>query len=191
MKLPALRDADVQTRLATYLNDHLGGATGGVELVRRLRDSNQGSEYGPPLEVVARQIEEDVASLREIMARFGVDEDRIKQTVAFAAEKVGRLKLNGQLLGYSPLSRLVELEGMMLGRDRQARAVDRAERELRPGLAAGRHRPRAADRPREGTARDAGAPPPPRRRRSAYLSRFPWKIAPTIESRAEGPLLRR
>jgi len=30
-------------------------------------------------------------------------------------EKVGRLKLNGQLTGYSPLSRLVELEGLELG----------------------------------------------------------------------------
>ena len=115
MKLPALRDADVHTRLATYLNDHLGGATGGVELARRLCSSNKGTEYGPPLEGVARQIEEDVATLREIMARFDVEEDRIKQTMAYAAEKVGRLKLNGQLLGYSPLSRLVELEGMMLG----------------------------------------------------------------------------
>ncbi len=115
MKLPALRDADVQTRLATYLNDHLGGATGGVELARRLCNSNQGTEYAAPLKIVAGQIEEDVESLREIMARFGVEEDRIKQTVAYAAEKVGRLKLNGQLLGYSPLSRLVELEGMVLG----------------------------------------------------------------------------
>ena len=30
-------------------------------------------------------------------------------------EKAGRLKLNGQLRGYSPLSRLVELEGLALG----------------------------------------------------------------------------
>ncbi len=30
-------------------------------------------------------------------------------------EKLGRLKLNGQLTGYSPLSRLVELEGLCLG----------------------------------------------------------------------------
>ena len=34
---------------------------------------------------------------------------------AWTAEKAGRLKLNGQLLGYSPLSRLVELEGLSLG----------------------------------------------------------------------------
>jgi hypothetical protein len=31
------------------------------------------------------------------------------------AEKVGRLKPNGQVTGYSPLSRLLELEGLMLG----------------------------------------------------------------------------
>ena len=49
------------------------------------------------------------------MARLGVDEDRVKQAGARVVEKVGRLKLNGQLLGYSSLSRLVELEAMMLG----------------------------------------------------------------------------
>ena len=49
------------------------------------------------------------------MARLDVEEDPIKQRGAWAFEKVGRLKLNGQLFGYSPLSRLVELEGLCLG----------------------------------------------------------------------------
>ena len=49
------------------------------------------------------------------MARLGASRDRIKETAAWSAEKVGRLKLNGQVLGYSPLSRLVELEGIALG----------------------------------------------------------------------------
>ena len=115
MKLPALRNADVHTRLSTYLNDHLGGSAGGIELARRLARSNKDTDYGPPLEIIARQIEEDIASLRDIMARLGVEEDRIKQAGAWAFEKVGRLKLNGQLLGYSPLSRMVELEGLSLG----------------------------------------------------------------------------
>ena len=115
MKLPGLRNADVHTRLSVYLNDHLGGSAGGIELARRLCGSNKGTEYGPPLEDIVRQIEEDIASLRDIMARLGVEEDRIKQAGAWAAEKVGRLKLNGQLLGYSPLSRMVELEGLALG----------------------------------------------------------------------------
>ena len=115
MKLPALRNADAHMRLSVYLNDHLGGATGGVNLARRLADNNKGTEYGPPLERIAREIEEDVASLREVMARFGVDEDHVKQAGALVLERIGRLKLNGQLMGYSPLSRMLELEGLMLG----------------------------------------------------------------------------
>jgi hypothetical protein len=35
--------------------------------------------------------------------------------VGWSLEKVGRLKLNGSLRGYSPLSRLVELEGLWTG----------------------------------------------------------------------------
>ena len=34
---------------------------------------------------------------------------------AWTAEELERLKLNGQLAGYSPLSRLVELEGLAVG----------------------------------------------------------------------------
>jgi hypothetical protein len=39
----------------------------------------------------------------------------VKEFLALGLERVGRLKLNGQLTGYSPLSRLVELEGLALG----------------------------------------------------------------------------
>ena len=115
MKLPALRDADVHTRLSTYLNDHLGGSAGGVELARRLCRSNRGTPTGLRWRTSRSRSRRTSDRLRYIMARFDVEEDRIKQAAASAAEKVGRLKLNGQLLGYSPLSRLVELEGMMLG----------------------------------------------------------------------------
>ena len=49
------------------------------------------------------------------MEHLGVGENRVKVPIAWAAEKLGRLKPNGQLTGYSPLSRLVELEGLALG----------------------------------------------------------------------------
>ena len=111
----ALRNADAHTRLATYLNDHLGGSTGGIELARRLAKANEKTEWGPQLKRMVLEIEEDIASLRDVMARMGVEEDRVKQASAWAVEKAGRMKLNGQLLGYSPLSRLVELEGLTLG----------------------------------------------------------------------------
>jgi hypothetical protein len=111
----SLRNSPPSARLATYLNDHLGGSATGRELARRALANNRGNEYGSVLEDVARQIEEDVDTLEAVMGRLGVKPDRVKEAMGWTVEKLGRLKLNGQLLGYSPLSRLVELEGLMLG----------------------------------------------------------------------------
>ena len=49
------------------------------------------------------------------MHSLGVGTDRLKVLGGWGAEKLGRLKLNGRLLGYSPLSRVVELEALVLG----------------------------------------------------------------------------
>ena len=111
----SLREPDAHTRLATYLNDHLGGAMGGIELARRACGENQGNEYGAFLEGLVADIEADIEALRDVMRRLGVSEDRLKQAAGWTGEKLGRLKLNGQLVGYSPLSRLIELEGLTLG----------------------------------------------------------------------------
>jgi hypothetical protein len=101
--------------LAIYLNDHLAGAVAGSELAGRVAGSNRSDElYGLPLARVGREVREDLQSLREIMAKLDVDADRAKQLGAWLAEKLGRLKLNGRLLGYSPLSRVVELEMLRL-----------------------------------------------------------------------------
>lgn len=101
--------------LAIYLNDHLAGAIAGRELARRAAASNRSSQYGEFLTALAKEIEEDRQSLLEIMGTLGVGVDRLKQTAGWGAEKLGRLKLNGRVLGYSPLSRVVELEALSLG----------------------------------------------------------------------------
>jgi hypothetical protein len=101
--------------LGIYLNDHLAGSTVGVEIARRTRGANRGSEFGPELEELAREIEEDREALRDVLARLGLRPDPLKGWLAWAGEKAGRLKLNGQLTGYSPLSRLVEIEVLLLG----------------------------------------------------------------------------
>jgi hypothetical protein len=111
----SLRDAHPKTRLAIYLNDHLAGAAAGHELAQRAAASNRGNEYGAALEKIVREIEEDAEALRELMDRLGVEPDRVKLALGWTGEKLGRLKPNGQVLGYSPLSRLIELEGLMLG----------------------------------------------------------------------------
>jgi hypothetical protein len=101
--------------LRIYLQDHLAGATGGLELARRMRGSNEGSAYGAPLAKLADDIEADRRSLERIMDDLGFGADRAKNLVFWMGEKAGRLKLNGQLTGYSPLSRLMELEGLITG----------------------------------------------------------------------------
>lgn len=101
--------------LSIYLNDHLAGAEMGVELAQRTLSNNQGTAYGEFLADITRQIQEDKTALEDLMDTLGIRKDRFKQGAAWIAEKVGRLKLNGQVLGYSPLSRMLELEALMLG----------------------------------------------------------------------------
>jgi len=102
-------------RLSIYLNDHLAGSTAGAGLARRAAASNEGTSYGPVLDALAGEIEEDRRSLLEVMERLSVGQDRLKTAIGWGAEKVGRLKLNGELLSYSPLSRLEEIEALLLG----------------------------------------------------------------------------
>jgi hypothetical protein len=49
------------------------------------------------------------------MRRIGVRESRVKPGLAVVAERLGRLKLNGRLRGYSPLSRFEELDALAMG----------------------------------------------------------------------------
>ena len=101
--------------LGIYLNDHLAGSIGGVETARRARGSNEGTEFGPPLARLCEEIEADRDSLEALMEELGVGRSRIKPAIGWIGEKLGRLKPNGQLRGYSPLSRVVELELLLLG----------------------------------------------------------------------------
>ncbi|MFL5842299.1 MAG: hypothetical protein ACJ77Z_17770 [Thermoleophilaceae bacterium] len=101
--------------LPIYLNDHLAGSTFGRDLARRAAGANRDTELGGFLAELASQIEADRALLKDVMARLDVSEDTIKVSAGWLAEKFGRLKLNGRLTEYSPLSRVLELEGLALG----------------------------------------------------------------------------
>ncbi|HEX2058042.1 MAG TPA: hypothetical protein VHI71_06695 [Actinomycetota bacterium] len=101
--------------LGIYLNDHLAGAVAGIELAKRTLGNNKGTEYEAFLTRLVNDIAEDQAALERIAERSGIPRSPVKPRIAWASEKVGRLKLNGAITGYSPLSRLIELEGLRLG----------------------------------------------------------------------------
>ena len=101
--------------LRIYLQDHHAGSTTGLELARRIRGSNKGNEYGQAMAKIVDEIAADKKALEGIMDDLGFGADKIKDIGAWALEKAGRLKLNGQITGYSPLSRVVEFEGLVTG----------------------------------------------------------------------------
>jgi hypothetical protein len=101
-------------RLSVYLNDHLADETLGVELVKRAVSENTGTPLRAFLEVLSWELEEDRDRLVRLMDQLGVRRKRVGVILARIAEKLGRLKPDGQLTGYSPLSPLVELESLHL-----------------------------------------------------------------------------
>jgi hypothetical protein len=139
----------VEELLAIYLNDHLAGATLGVELARRLQGSNEDDpEFGPALAEVCAEIEADRETLKAAMKQLGVAQSKLKPLAAAFAERLGRLKLNGRLWGYSPLSRLDELELLQIGvvgKRRLWRALEHTHASDLPGFELGALAERATE----------------------------------------------
>jgi hypothetical protein len=104
---------DRRRYLAIYLQDHRAGAEAGVRLARRCRDHAPNAEIAGELARVADDIDEDRRDLATIMAGLDIDPSTVKQVAGLAAERVGRLKLNGRLLRQSPLTVVVETEALI------------------------------------------------------------------------------
>lgn len=107
------RDASADL-LGIYLNDHLAGATAGLELVRRAARSQRHPEHRTRLNSLASDIAADRQSLIQLMRSAGVPVRGYKVMAAWLGEKAGRLKPNGNVLTRSPLSDLLELEILVL-----------------------------------------------------------------------------
>jgi hypothetical protein len=130
-----------QGLLGIYLNDHLAGATGGLELARRVARSHRGPGAGAAVQRLAAEVAQDRAVLEDIMDALGIPVRAYKVYAAWIGEKAARLKLNGYLLARSPLSGLEELEMLRLGGGGQGRRVAHAAGSGGDGQAA---RPRPA-----------------------------------------------
>jgi hypothetical protein len=101
--------------LGIYLNDHLAGATAGLELAHRGERTHQRRTEKGDLRRITAEISQDRAALLEIMAALGIAVRGYKVSAAWIGEKASRLKLNGRILSRSPLSDLEELEMLRLG----------------------------------------------------------------------------
>ncbi len=125
--------------LGIYLNDHLAGATGGLELARRVAGSHRGPAADGALQRLAAEVAQDRTALQDIMGALGIPVRGYKVCAAWIGEKAARLKLNGHLLARSPLSGLEELEMLRLGVEGKAagwrtlRVLAETDKRLDPG----------------------------------------------------------
>jgi hypothetical protein len=77
--------------LATYLNDHLSGATAAVDLLEHLERSH--ADLAPALAALRRDIELDRRELEALIGRLGASRSRARQAAGWVAEKLARLKM--------------------------------------------------------------------------------------------------
>jgi hypothetical protein len=109
------RDHDPKQMLSIYLDDHWAGAGAGSSLANRLAAENEGTQWYADIRRVADAIDEDQRTLRRLRETYAGGGFSVKRALAQGAERVGRLKLNGSLIGYTPLARVLELEALIAG----------------------------------------------------------------------------
>jgi len=99
-------------RLQIYLDDHLALMVGEAELAARCLKSNRGTPLGDFLDRLHIEIQSQRSIVHDVLHQLEGKPSRVKNSMAWLAEKMGRWKSNGGFLKYSDLSRLVELEAL-------------------------------------------------------------------------------
>jgi hypothetical protein len=101
--------------LDSYLNDHLAGAVGALELIAHWAKLYQGKPLGAFFTDLQAEIKADQDTLRDLMHCLGVEESKVRQASAWAAEKLGRARL--VIAGEDPgsLGLVLALEGLIMG----------------------------------------------------------------------------
>jgi hypothetical protein len=68
--------------LSTYLDDHLAGSVGAIEMVERAIEENAGTLLGRRLEEVLKEIRKDQAVVQDLIERLGSKENPLKKAGA-------------------------------------------------------------------------------------------------------------
>jgi hypothetical protein len=105
--------ADADDRLGIYLNDHRAVIVGELALADRCRNTHIGTDLAHQLTIHIGAVSDDRDLIDDFLDQLDHGIDHVKGFAATLGERIGRFKLNGQLVGRSPLSPVVELEGLI------------------------------------------------------------------------------
>ena len=101
--------------LDSYLNEHLAGSLGALELIDHWAEVHKDEPLGSFFLEIEKEIKADQETLRDVMRTLHVEESKVRKAGAWAAEKVGRARLI--IAGDEPgsLGLVLTLEGLIIG----------------------------------------------------------------------------
>ena len=99
--------------LTTYLHDHLAGADLAIELLTRLKQTQNDATTAALAAGLLGEVTEDRETLRRLTASLGSGSAGIKEVVAWLTDKALRLKLRAE--ADDPLGVFESLEFLALG----------------------------------------------------------------------------
>jgi hypothetical protein len=101
--------------LSIYLNDHLAGSVGALEMLDDIIDAQEGRPLEKFLTTLRDEIESDQAELKRLMKELAIEESTVRKAGAWVAEKFSRAKLRVGDTGEPNLALLQSLESLSLG----------------------------------------------------------------------------
>ncbi|MDX6691088.1 MAG: hypothetical protein QOG15_2545 [Solirubrobacteraceae bacterium] len=101
--------------IEVYLNDHLAGATAGVNLVEQAADRHRSDELGEFFAPLAAEIKADFATLETLIEDMNIDKSASKTALAEVGSKLAAPKFNAEGAGNEHLGDFVTLETLSIG----------------------------------------------------------------------------
>ena len=101
--------------LNSYLNDHLAGSVGALELLDRLIGIYQEKPLERFFRELRSEIEADQETLKRLIASLGQEESTVRKAGAWVMEKLSRAKIQPGEEEKGELGLFLALEGLALG----------------------------------------------------------------------------
>jgi hypothetical protein len=101
--------------LAIYLNDHLAGATGALELMDDLAEAHAGTPVGDALMQLHREIESERQQLERLVDRLDISVSGPRRMGAWLGEKLAYIKLQMDDKSTGAMRLFEGLEALALG----------------------------------------------------------------------------
>lgn len=105
----------MDSNLERYLNDHLAGSSGAVDLIGALADAADDPGQSAFLRKLKADVENDRIILKSLLEKIGQSDSKILQVAGSLTEKAGRLKLKWEGLQPGRLGMFEAFEMLALG----------------------------------------------------------------------------